>query len=108
MEQAKGEDRGEYPSLGTLLALPMCKAFAAPYLLARLPQLTLPCPWTTLLSQTKPRISGVNALSRFKGSSGKCYQLRTNKAKLSLLKLKALEGKEREVSRLFACGGGAG
>lgn len=66
----------------------------------------LQCPSTTLLSQAKPRISGVNASSRFKGSSGKCSQLRANKAKLSLLKLKALEGDEREVSRLFACGGG--
>jgi len=83
----------------------MCRAFAAPYLLARLPHLAPQCPWTTLLSQAKPRILRVNALSRFKGSSGKCYQLRANKAKLSLLKLKALEGKEREVSRLVACGG---
>lgn len=66
------------------------------------------CPAATLLSQAKPRISGVNALSKFKGSSGKCYQLRANKAKLSLLKLKVLEGKEREVSRLFACGGWCG
>lgn len=47
-------------------------------------------------------------MSGFKGSSGKCYQLRANKVKLSRLKLRALERKEREVSGLCACGGDVG
>lgn len=84
-----------------LHALPLCQALAAPSLLARLHS---QCPLTALLGQAKPRISGVNTLPRFKGSSGKCYQQRANKAKLSLLKLKALGGREGKVSSLFAWG----
>lgn len=92
VEQSKGEDREKHPTLG-------CSPWAR--------HLQHPACWPdptpgALLSQAKPGISGVNTLSGFKGRSGKCFQWRANKANLSLLKLKALGGKEGEESRLFA------
>lgn len=66
---------------------------AAPYLPVRLPHTTHSA-FRQRAEQAKPGNSGISFLLKFKGSSGKYSQVRSDMAKLCLLKHEALKGKK--------------